>query len=338
MRALTHPTPARGVAGHPLARSVGIGRAHAKAIVLGEHAVVYGAPALVLPVPQLTVTATAGWCAHDDRGGGEVSFTMTGSPSRPVITQAFDGLARLTAHFTAAAGISDVPHLDVVIDGGIPHGRGLGSSAAYARAVVLALSDLFDHPLTAHQVFDLVQSAENIAHGRSSGVDATAVGAGGPLYYRAGTATPADVGCQGLFVIADSGQAGSTKDAVNLLRNRFAARPGSRETFVGSATQLTDRARRALAAGDDEDLGACLTGCHDLLREAGVSTPGIDALVAAARQAGSLGAKITGGGLGGCMIALTHPDTAGPVTRSLHQAGAVQTWVVPLRGFPRHGH
>jgi mevalonate kinase len=335
---LTHPTPSPGVAGHPPARSVGIGRAHAKAIVLGEHAVVYGAPALVLPVPQLTVSATAGWCANGDRDGGQVSFTMTGSPSRPVVTRAFDSLARLTAHVTAAAGIGGIGHLDVVIDGGIPHGRGLGSSAAYARAVVLALSDLLDRPLTERQVFDLVQSSENIAHGRSSGVDAAAVGAGGPLYYRAGTAEPADVACQGLFVIADSGQAGSTKDAVDLLRGRFEARPGARQAFTAAVTQLTDRARRALACGDEEDLGACLTQCHDLLREAGVSTPGIDALVKAARQAGSLGAKITGGGLGGCMIALTRPDTAGPVTRNLHQAGAVQTWVVPLRGFPRHGH
>ena len=334
---MTFPTPAEGVFDHHAAGAVGIGRAHAKAIVLGEHAVVYGAPALALPVPQLTVTATAGRFAHRAHGAGEpVSFTMTGSPSRPVVTQAFDGLARLAATFTAAIGADLGRHLDVVIDGGIPHGRGLGSSAAYARAVVLALADLYRHPLTEQQTFELVQSAENIAHGRSSGVDARAVGADGPLYFRAGHAEPATTGSDALFVIADSGVAGSTRDAVGLLRGHLAARPGAREAFVTAATALTEQAQGALAAGRDAELGGCLTHYHHLLRQAAVSTPGIDALVTAALAAGSHGAKITGGGLGGCMIALADPVTADQVTRRLHQAGAVQTWVVPLRGFTRH--
>jgi mevalonate kinase len=336
MRALTFPTPAEGVFGHHRERGVGVGRAHAKAIVLGEHAVVYGAPALALPVPQLTVTATAGFSGHSAAGSGEVSFTMTGSPSRPVVTRAFDGLAALAATFTAAIGAPPGPHLDVVIDGGIPHGRGLGSSAAYARAVVLALADLYGHRLSEQQTFDLVQSAENIAHGRSSGVDAAAVGARAPLYFRAGRSHSVPSGSQGLFVIADSGVAGSTRQAVAQLRDGHAARPGARDRFVAAATALTEQARHALAAGKDGELGRCMTDCHGLLAEAGVSTPGIDALVTAAVRAGSHGAKITGGGLGGCVIALTDPDTTGQVTRRLHDAGAVQTWVVPLRGLASH--
>ncbi len=180
MRALTFPTPAEGVFGHHRERGVGVGRAHAKAIVLGEHAVVYGAPALALPVPQLTVTATAGFCGHSTAGSGEVSFTMTGSPSR-------------------------------------------------------------------------------------------AVGARAPLYFRAGRNHSVRSGSQGLFVIADSGVAGSTRQAVTLLRDGPAARPGARDRFVTAATALTEQARHALAAG------------------------------------------------------------------RLHDAGAVQTWVVPLRGFASHG-
>ncbi|WP_225102710.1 mevalonate kinase [Streptomyces sp. CoH27] len=314
------------------ARSVGIGRAHAKAIVLGEHAVVYGAPAIALPVPQLTVTASAGWSFRGPDGLGDVSFTSTGSPSRPLVTQASDSLRRLIAEFTTTMAVTDGPHLDILIDGAIPHGRGLGSSAAVARAVALALADLHGVRLAEHETFDLVQTAENVAHGRSSGVDARTVGAPAPLLFQAGEAEELKLGCDGLFIIADSGVVGRTKDAVELLRAGFQRHPGAQDRFVGRATQLTEEARHALAGGKPEELGSRLTDYHELLRAAGLSTQGIDALVEAALDAGSHGAKITGGGLGGCMIALARPEQAGEVTRRLHGAGAVQTWVVPLRG------
>ncbi len=71
---------------------------------------------------------------------------------------------------------------------------------------------------------------------------------------------------------------------------------------------------------------------------ASLSTEKIDGMVAAAMWAGSLGAKITGGGLGGCVLALTEPELASQVARGLHDAGAVQTWVVPLRRLAAHAH
>lgn len=336
LSALSRPIPAEGVSESRRARSVGIGGAHAKAILLGEHAVVYGAAALALPVPQLTVTASAGWSSRAAQDPGGVSFTTTGSPSRPMVTQASDSLSRLTAEFKSVMGVTDSPHLDVIIDGAIPHGRGLGSSAACARAVVFALADLFGCQMTESTAFDLVQTAENVAHGRSSGVDARAVGASAPLLFQAGQVQELTIGCEGLFIIADSGAVGRTKDAVELLREGFGRHPGAQERFVGRASLLTDQARQALADGRPAELGARLTDYHELLRAAGLSTAGIDALVEAALAAGSLGAKITGGGLGGCVIALTQPVQASQVTRQLHEAGAVQTWVVPLRGFTGH--
>ncbi|MFF3646994.1 mevalonate kinase [Streptomyces sp. NPDC002564] len=327
---LSTPAPAPTTAHPRRARTVGVGRAHAKTILVGEHAVVYGAPALALPVPQLAVTASAGWSAKALGEEGEVTLTMTGSPSRPVATQASDGLRLLTREFRTTHDIAEDLHLDVVLDCAIPPGRGLGSSAACARAVVLALADLFDREIGEQAVFDLVQSAENVAHGRASGVDATAVGAPGPLLFQQGRAQELPIGCEGLFIIADSGEVGRTKDAVALLRDRFGQQAGAREDFLARAGELTGAARRALAATRPEDLGPHLSAYHQLLRTAGLSTARIDTLVRAALDAGSLGAKITGGGLGGCMIALTRSDQAGAVTRRLHEAGAVQTWVLPL--------
>ncbi|MFD6437622.1 mevalonate kinase [Streptomyces venezuelae] len=333
---MTPPASAQRASRRGRARSVGVGRAHAKAILLGEHAVVYGAPALALPVPQLPVTASAGWFERSPDDTGDVSLTMTGSPTRPVGTQATDWLRRLTAEFRARTGIAADVHLDVILDCAVPPGRGLGSSAACAQAVVLALADLFDHDVSEQAAFELVQTAENVTHGRASGVDARAVGSAAPLLFQAGQAQELPLGCEGLFIIADSGEVGRTKDAVALLRAGFERHAGARDHFVRRATELTDEARLALADGKPQEVGSRLTEYHELLRAAGLSTPRIDTLVQAAQRAGSLGAKITGGGMGGCMIALTESERAGAVTRQLHEAGAVQTWVVPLRA--RAGH
>nr|CAL34097.1 putative mevalonate kinase [Streptomyces virginiae] len=334
--ALTPPAPARGSAPVRRARTVGVGRAHAKTILLGEHAVVYGAPALALPVPQLAATASAGWSAPGPHGAGEVSLTMTGSPSRPVATQASDGLRRLAAEFRTVMNISRDVHLEVILDCAIPPGRGLGSSAACARAVVLALADLFGRDLSDQQAFDLVQSAENVAHGRASGVDATAVGARGPLLFQQGRSQELPLGCEGLFIVADSGEVGRTKDAVAVLRAGFQQHPGTQQRFTDRAAHLTGQGARALTAGTLEQLGPLLTQYHHLLHDARLSTPRIDALVQAALAAGSLGAKITGGGLGGCMLALTPSEQASAVTQQLHAAGAVQTWVLPLKTRTDH--
>ncbi|MFF7451816.1 MULTISPECIES: mevalonate kinase [unclassified Streptomyces] len=335
---MTLPTSVEGVSDNHRARSVGIGRAHAKAILLGEHAVVYGTPALALPIPQLTATANAGWSSHSADAPGGLSFTMTGSASRAVVTLASDGLQKLASAFKERMGVPGSPHLDVILDGAIPPGRGLGSSAANARAIVLALADLFGRELPESTAFDLVQTAENMAHGRASGVDAMAVGAPGPLLFQAGRAEELAIGCDGLFIIADSGTAGSTKEAVELLREGFRREAGAEERFLGRAAELVEEARRALADGSPKELGARLTDYHELLRAAGLSTDRIDAMVSAALDAGSLGAKITGGGLGGCVLALTQPEQAREVAGRLHEAGAVQTWVVPLRRLVTHEH
>src|SRR5262245_46219323 len=115
------PTSVERVSGN-LTRSVGIGRAHAKAILLGEHAVVYGAPALALPIPHLTVTASAGWSsdAFDTQDDLSFTFTMTGSASRAVVTQFSDGLQRLITAFKVYMGVMGRPRLDVILDCAIP--------------------------------------------------------------------------------------------------------------------------------------------------------------------------------------------------------------------------
>jgi mevalonate kinase len=320
----------------------GVGRAHGKAILLGEHAVVYGAPALVIPIPQLTATATATRLPDAADGTGTISFAMAGTGSVAVTPLATDGLRHLVAEFKTLVGLADRLCVDVVIESAIPQGRGLGSSAACARAAVLALANAFDHRLTADEVYDLVQSSERVAHGRASGIDTVATGATSALVFRSGTAQVLPDGTaehpDAAYVIADSGAGGSTKDAVELLAGRFRRDETLRDTFVDGVAALTLAALDDLGRGELHGFGGRLTENHRLLRDIGISTERIDALVEAALGAGGLGAKITGGGLGGCMIALAGDSRqAAELSRSLHEAGAARTWTVPMRRSASHG-
>ncbi|WP_344103139.1 mevalonate kinase [Nocardiopsis rhodophaea] len=314
---------------------VGIGRAHGKAILLGEHAVVYGAPALAIPVPQLTVTASAAWFARQSGGPDEISFMMTAS--EPVVSEAAGGLRRLVGEFRRVARIADDRPIDLLVDCMIPPGRGLGSSAACSRAVVLALARLYHSEISAKQVFDLVQTAEKEVHGKASGIDTHATGSPYSIFFSSSAVQEIRVGFDGLFVIADSGAAGRTKDAVELLAGGFERDPRAKEEFVRRVSSLGEGALEDLVHGRANDFGARLTENHELLSSAGISTPLIDKLVSVALDAGSLGAKITGGGLGGCMIALARePHRAQEAVRRLRDAGAVQTWIVPVGMFAGH--
>ncbi|OOC03238.1 mevalonate kinase [Amycolatopsis azurea DSM 43854] len=300
-------------------------------MLLGEHAVVYGAPAVAIPVPALPVEASAAWSGSLARQD-EISLLTTAVVDTSVLTLGTDGLHRLISAFRKIAGVRETAWVDVCVDCEIPFGRGLGSSAAHARAVVLALGELFGRQLDDRAIFDLVQIAENVAHGNASGVDAAAVGSPVPILFSDRVAERLSVGFDGVVVVADSGVAGKTKDAVELLRQRFERAPESRMDFMGRSADLTYAAVKELTEGRARDFGSSLTAAHELLRGMGLSTDLIDRLVDVALDAGSLGAKITGGGLGGCAIALARGlETAGMIARRLEEAGAVRTWSAPLR-------
>lgn len=317
---------ARTCSGH------GAGRAHGKAILLGEHTVVHGTPALAFPLPTLEARAVA------RRGGPEVPSGIDSRAGQQFRFTAGDGSAGSSgAHVAVEEALrrwgSAGEVVEVVLDCEIPPARGLGSSAACAAAAVRAVADLYGRTVGSETLYELVQCGEQFAHGRASGVDASAAVAAGPIRFQAGTARELAVGLDAALVIADTGTAGATQHAVAAVRRKLDADRRAADRLLERAANLIESAAADLAAGHAEPLGKTLLEFQGLLTELGVSTPEIDTLVTAASDAGAYGAKLTGGGFGGCVLALTETgDGAANVRAALRRAGAVRTWIVPVLG------
>ncbi|MDJ1135139.1 mevalonate kinase [Streptomyces iconiensis] len=324
----------------------GTGTAHGKVVLLGEHAVVYGAPALALPVPALGCRARV--VRRDQGGHGLLGLRMVqvqpGMPSGvaplPPHTQESsvpEGLRTLTETVLRDAGLRSLPGVDVLVESGVPPARGLGSSAACARSLALALDDLLGLQLSADAVFHRVQASEKAAHGRASGIDALATGSRRPVLLADGHISNPPVGADGWITVADSGSGAGTRKAVAMLRDGFARDPGSREVFLHRSATLTRAGLRDMERGRLEALGGRLTDCHTLLAGLGLTTGRTDRLVDAALRAGALGAKMSGGGLGGCVIALTATERAADaLAAQLTAEHGARCWRAPLAKGERH--
>lgn len=352
--------------------NVAEGRAHAKIILIGEHAVVYGHPAIALPVPSLTLTATARLLPTPVEAGirvsgslsiggvptlegslradGSVTFDVpssstmqrgkrriatVGDPSTGAIYLDLDedhGEEELaqSALRTILTHVGERPgRAEVLVDGSIPTARGLGSSAAMSSSIAEAVARLYGHELTHAERFEIVQFVERIAHGTPSGLDAYATMATGPIWFQQGRAEPLGSVSIPPLVIADTGIAGRTLEAVRGLRTLREKQPRKVDPVLEKISSLAYVAREAMKSDDHRSVGRAMNDCHDLLSELGVSHASLDHFAQVAREAGALGAKLTGGGLGGCMIALAPSHAEVPVLmRALREAGAAHVWPV----------
>ncbi len=303
------------------------GHAHAKAILLGEHSVVHGSAAIALPVPELGVEVEA----QAANGPGTIESglyrgALDAAPARlrPTVTAAQSVLRR--------HGREDLDiHLRIRSD--VPPERGLGSSAAVAAATIGAvlqlLGDDASDPAVRHE---LIQDAERVAHGTPSGLDARTVVSEWPLWYRRDRFERTEVRGSFVFVLADTGAPSRTRDAVEAVHAQRREKPLRVARIVELLGELANGAREDLAAGDRAALGARMDDAHTLLQQLQVSSAELDHLVRAARTAGAAGAKLTGGGLGGCVIALAEDaDDAGRLAESLRRAGAAAVWITTPR-------
>lgn len=293
-----------------------------KVILFGEHAVVYGRPAIAVPVVQVQATATV---RADAPGSGltlvardlDVSVRLSDAPRDDPLAV----IARLTLDRLGLAQ----PDASLTVHSTIPIASGMGSGAAVSTAVARALAAHLGHDLDPATVSALVYEVEKIHHGNPSGIDNTVVVYTLPVYFVQGR--PAEtftIGAPLRLLIADTGIASPTRLAVGSVRQGWEQNPSQYEALFDWIANIVGRARAYLEEGMVGELGLLMDENHTLLGELGVSSLELDRLVRAARQAGALGAKLSGAGQGGNMIALVEAGVADTVARSLQEAGAVR--------------
>jgi mevalonate kinase len=296
-----------------------------KIILLGEHAVVYGQPALAVPIQAVEARATV-WASQSPLtirahfplrdGGGERTVVVPAEPDEALAVAVRAALARL--------GRADLPAWTIELASTVPIGRGMGSSAAAAVVIARAIARALGQPLSERDVSAVALAAETVTHGKPSGIDNTVIALGRPIRFLRGEATPLVISQPMTLLVADSGADGPTRQMVAGVRARRQQQPAVYDDWFERIGRLVDDAATALAGTDLQRLGRLMNTNHLVLQAMRVSTPRLDQLVGAARMAGALGAKLSGAGGGGVVVALVTPDSATAVSQALTTAGASQ--------------
>ncbi|MFH1929534.1 MAG: mevalonate kinase [Chloroflexota bacterium] len=297
-----------------------------KVILFGEHAVVYGQPAIAVPVTQVRATATV-----EDASSGE-GVTIV-ARDLDLIHRLRDSIQDDEAHpldltvrnTFERIGLSEGRDLLIEVSSTIPIARGMGSGAAVATAIVRALSAHFGAGLMASDVSEVVHKTEVLHHGTPSGIDNSVIAFERLVYFvkEEGPQT-FEVGGAFHLVIADTGASSSTREVVREVRDSWMAERERYDTLFADVGSVAIAARASIARGDMAEAGRLMNVNQALLEEIGVSSAEIRALVGAARQAGALGAKLSGAGRGGNVIALVTPAARQWVTAALQSAGAIR--------------
>jgi mevalonate kinase len=266
-----------------------------KVILLGEHAVVYGHPALAAPLTQgVRATATVSSRCHL-----VVPSALTPGKKK-ALAQAFE----------RAAVLAGLPAVRITLESTLPVGVGLGSSAAVSVACARALLQASGDPARPKAVLAIAQDMERVFHGNPSGVDAACSALGQPLYFRKrSTGAPECRSLSGAkplsLLVWIVGKRPPTKNTVEGLRARVAAWPSRYGRILGEIGTLVREGAACVEAGDLEGLGDAMNVNHGLLAALGLSAPDLDEAVFRLRAWGALGAKLTGaGGKGGAVIGL----------------------------------
>jgi len=279
-----------------------------KIILLGEHAVVYGYPALAAALDRGVsvgaVPTPAGGTLRVDIPSWNIKLTV-------------DDDHALAGALAAIADKLELgrPSVTLVGEAQIPPGAGLGASAAFAVAIARALIDFRDSrivasggaamPATLGEITAAANASEALIHGKASGVDVALAASGGiGVFRKASGLRPIQTSLR--VLVGPSGAQRSTSSMIERVAQACSSSPDDPRLHELGA--LTDHGTTSLLAGDHVALGAAMNRAHALLAELGVSTPLLDGLCEAARRVGAYGAKLTGAGGGGAVIAIAPRD------------------------------
>ena len=306
------PKVAQETEKEPLATGCG------KVILFGEHAAVYGSHVIAAPIP-IAIQAKV----EDEEDGIHLVIPRWGVEKRlhmdvehkHSIYQSLDLILNTLELTGKTMRIEVYPH--------IPRAMGLGGSAALAVAIIRALSDHYQLNLTDEQINNLAYESEKIVHGTPSGIDNTMATYGKFILFRRGNPPlmePIEVGKPIPIVIGITGVESLTAKMVANVRSAWEKNNALYDRIFHEINELTLQALQAIKDYDLEKLGELMNINQGLLNALQVSSWELEELIEIARKAGALGAKLTGGGGGGAMIALC-PENAERVAEAMRKAG-----------------
>jgi len=275
---------------------MGKGSGFGKVILFNEHFVVYGIPAIVSAIEKKTVAEVKripeGVIIHDNRDA-------TPGYKEEKKEQQIDSLNRIIEAMSIDGG------LEIWLGGDLRAASGVGASAASCTAIARAIADEFGLDYTDEQINNVAYEGEKGYHGIPSGIDNTAATFGGLVWFQSGKMERLKMPGSVEIVMGNTGIVANTKKAVEGVRERREKYRQKYDRIFKDATDLVHEARDALVSGNMKEVGHHMDRNHELLQEIEVSCKELDFLVEVARDNGAYGAKMTGGGLGGYMVALT---------------------------------
>jgi mevalonate kinase len=295
-----------------------------KIILFGEHSVVYKGPAILLAIDRRATVIASG---RDDKriyiDSEDLGFSgyfendeytaLTGRVWRGRNMAALNVAARsVMAYLGIEKGVN------LKVRSMIPIAVGLGSSAAVCVATTAAIGELFDGNLTKEKIAELSFEGEKVIHGNPSGADNSIATYGGIMRYERGTGLKRLQMEQPLpFIIGNTRKKRSTRNMVEGVRVLKERNSEVVDPIIYTMAGLSQTGLDALLQGDKEKLGDLMNINHGLLSAIGVSTIELDDLVYASRREGALGAKLTGAGGGGCVIALANEENLSQIEKSI---------------------
>jgi mevalonate kinase len=308
-----------------------VSSAPGKVILCGEHAAVYGRPAIALPVFNVSTTCRITAQPLPSADGVLVSAKPVAFESSLNQMRPGHPIKRAIELVLAQLEIDHLPNCRIDITSTLPISSGLGSSASLAVAVIRAVSSFLGHPFPDDIVSGLAFEVEKIYHGSPSGIDNSVIAYKLPIYFIKGSPIePLQLAKPLTLVIADTGIKSSTGRVISELRSKWEnAKPEYEEKF-DQIREISNSIKECLESGDLVRLGAHMLENHEILRSMGVSCKNLDDLVEIAFQNSAFGAKMSGGGQGGNMIALCSPESCDTVSSALLKTGAVNTIVTTI--------
>jgi hydroxymethylglutaryl-CoA reductase len=294
-----------------------VGRACGKVILLGEHAAVFDKHVLAVPLPDAVQAVVRPVAGHTT-----VSIPAWNISQEIAVRQPKGGIAETIALIMRELNVAD-RHFDIDVEARIPAAMGLGGSAAIAVAIIRAFDLRLGLGLNNRAVDALAFECEKLAHGTPSGIDNNLATYGEPVLYTRSTASrtkPLQLQEVPPLVVAASGQRGMTREMVAGVRRRHARNSALYDTLFNEIDELSVAGSVALRERQYAELGSMMNVCQGFLNALEVSTPELETMIHIARANGALGAKLTGAGGGGSIVALC-PQHGEDVANALKQAG-----------------